>query len=194
MSRIIAAPGVVALLFIGSPMTDISAAILFGVAATTDYFDGYFARKYKDGSVYGTLMDPLADKFLVISALCMLQDIGRVSPIVVILLICRELAITGLRAVASSEGVIIAASKSAKWKTGTQMVAIPFMMVYPGIWGLPLFIVGKYLLWISLAISLTSAWNYMYSFFKKLRQIQSTRREKSIRKKSKARPQPASSN
>jgi CDP-diacylglycerol--glycerol-3-phosphate 3-phosphatidyltransferase len=63
--------------------------------------------------VYGKLMDPLADKFLVVSSLIMLQDLGRIHPIVVIILICREMAITGLRALASAEGVVIAASSTA---------------------------------------------------------------------------------
>jgi CDP-diacylglycerol--glycerol-3-phosphate 3-phosphatidyltransferase len=83
----------------------------------------------------------------------------------VILLICRELAITGLRALASAEGVIIAASSSAKWKTATQMVAIPFIMGR-SLFGVPLYTTGMWLLYISLGISLWSAKDYVVEFLR----------------------------
>ena len=164
------APLVVGLLFLKDPTWDLVAAIAFSIASITDFFDGYFARSQKAVTVYGKLMDPLADKFLVVSALVMLQDLGRIHPVVVILLICRELAITGLRALASSEGVIIAASTTAKWKTVTQMVAIPLMMVEQGLWGIPLYPIGLGLLYISLGISLWSAKDYVLGFFRSLRE------------------------
>jgi len=179
LARILAVPGVVGLLWFREHNMDIAAAWLFTAAAITDYFDGYYARKLNIETVYGKLMDPLADKFLVVSSLCMLQELGRVSVILVILLICREMAITGLRALASSEGVIIGASRSAKWKTATQMVAIPWLMVNPGILGIPLFQMGQVLIWISLAISLGSAFSYIVDFFRGLRE---NRRRKKIKK------------
>jgi len=163
--RIIFVPIVVGLLFLKDPRWDVVAALAFGVASITDYFDGYIARSQKIETVYGKLMDPLADKFLVVSALIMLQHIGRIHPVVVILLICREMAITGLRALASAEGVIIGASASAKWKTATQMVAIPFIMAQDGLFGLPLGTIGMLLLYISLGISLWSAQDYIVAFF-----------------------------
>src|SRR6202012_5350410 len=98
--RILFVPIVVGLLFLRETKWDVLAAILFGVASITDYLDGYVARMQKRERGYGKLMDPLADKFLVVSALIMLQELGRIHPIVVMLLICRELAITGLRALA----------------------------------------------------------------------------------------------
>lgn len=170
LSRVLFVPVVVACLFFRTPSWDLIAAILFGVASITDYFDGYLARKQKSESVYGKLMDPLADKFLVVSSLVMLQEIGRIHPVVVILLICREMAITGLRALASAEGVVIGASQSAKWKTATQMVAIPFVMVKQGLFGIPLYEIGLVLLYVSLAISLWSAKDYVVDFFKGLRE------------------------
>lgn len=163
-------PVVVGLLFIDDPTWDLIAAIVFGIASATDYLDGYVARIQKVETVYGKLMDPLADKFLVVSALVMLQEMGRIHPVIVIVLICREMAITSLRALASAEGVIIAASQSAKWKTGTQMVAIPFLMVEQGVFGIPLFAMGKGLLYISLAISLWSALDYVIDFIRGLRE------------------------
>lgn len=165
-------PIVVALLFLKDPKWDLTAAILFGVASLTDYFDGYLARKQKIVTIYGKLLDPLADKFLVVSALIMLLELGRIHPVVVTLLICRELAITGLRALASAEGVIISASTSAKWKTVTQMIAIPFMMVEQGLFGIPLMEIGVVLLYISLGISLWSAKDYILKFFTSLRERQ----------------------
>lgn len=168
-------PIVVTLLFQRDPIMDIVAALSFGVASITDYFDGYIARARKQVTVYGKLMDPLADKFLVVASVIMLQEMGRIHPIVVILLICRELAITGLRALASAEGVIIAASEGGKWKTATQMVAVPFLMVNPGIWGIPLFKIGMVLLYLSLAMSLWSAKDYVVNFFKAFRQSRKER-------------------
>ena len=168
LARMACVPFVVALLFIGNPKNDLIAALLFGAASITDYFDGYIARVQKSVSIYGKLMDPLADKFLVVSCLIMLQHLGRLHPVWVILLICRELAITGLRALASAEGVVMSSSQSAKWKTATQMVAIPFMMAKEPLFGVPIYPIGQVLLAISIAISMWSAVDYVVEFFKKL--------------------------
>jgi CDP-diacylglycerol--glycerol-3-phosphate 3-phosphatidyltransferase len=162
-------PVVVGFLFFKTPAWDIAAAIAFTVASITDYFDGYLARLYKLETVYGRLLDPLADKFLVACTLIMLQELGRIHPIVVMLLICREMAITGLRALASAEGVAMSTSSSAKWKTATQMVAIPLIIVQSALVGLPLYPLGMLLLYISLGISLWSAKDYMVDFFRAVR-------------------------
>ena len=162
-------PIVVGMLMVKDDGWDLVAAIAFGVASITDYFDGYLASVQKVETIYGRLLDPLADKFLVVSSLIMLQDLGRIHPVVVMLLVGREMAITGLRALASAEGVIIGASQSAKWKTATQMVAIPFLMVEQGLFGLPLFDVGQVLLFLSLAISLWTGLDYVIDFFKALK-------------------------
>ena len=180
--RIVFAPIVVGLLFIKDPTWDVVAAIVFAVASITDYFDGYIARTQKLETIYGKLMDPLADKFLVVSALIMLQEIERIHPVVVILLICREMAITGLRALASAEGVIIGASVTAKWKTATQMVAIPFIMARSGVFGLPLLPLGSVLLYISLGISLWSAKDYIVDFFRALKESRSKSKASKKRK------------
>lgn len=168
--RIVFVPVIVALLFLKDPTWDLVAAIIFAVASITDYFDGYLARTQKLETVYGKLMDPLADKFLVVSTIIMLQELGRIHPVVVILLICREMAITGLRALASAEGVIIAASASAKWKTATQMVAIPLIIANTNLFGIPLFQLGMALLYVSLGISLWSAKDYIVNFFSGLKE------------------------
>ena len=163
-------PIIVGCLFVKQPLWDVLAAIAFIIASITDAFDGYIARAQKAVTVYGKLMDPLADKFLVVSSLVMLQELGRIHPVVVIILICREIAITGLRALASAEGVIIAASKSAKWKTATQMVAIPMIMINQKVLGIPIFHIGLVLLYFSLLISLWSAKDYIFGFFKAVKE------------------------
>lgn len=168
--RILCVPCVIALLALKRPSWDLAAAILFGIASITDYFDGYLARRQNQETVYGKLMDPLADKFLVVSSLIFLQELGRISSIIVMILVCRELAITGLRALASAEGVIIAASRSAKWKTTTQMFAVPFIMVQDEILRFPFGKVGMLLLYVSLGISLWSAQDYIFDFIFKLRE------------------------
>ena len=180
LSRMAFVPVVVGLLYLKTPTWDIVAALLFAVASITDYFDGYIARSQKSVSVYGKLMDPLADKFLVVSCVIMLQELHRIHAVVVMLLICREMAITALRALASAEGVIISASRGAKLKTATQMVAIPLMMIQPGVWGIPLFKIGEVLLYISLGISLWSAFDYVIDFF---RALQEKRKNKKMLRK-----------
>lgn len=167
--RMVFVPIVVGMLFLRDPNWDIAAGLTFAAASITDYLDGYFARIQKNETVYGKFMDPLADKFLVVSSLIMLQELNRIHPVVVMILICREMGITGLRALASSEGVIIGASASAKWKTATQMVAIPFIMG-KGIFGIPLYDAGQVLLYISMAISLWSAKDYVVDFFRALKE------------------------
>ncbi len=180
--RIVFIPGIVAALAMKTPLWDVLAAIMFGLASLTDYFDGYLARKYKIETVYGKLMDPLADKFIVICSLIMLQQLGRMNAYVVMILVCRELTITGLRALASAEGVIVSASSGGKWKTATQMIAIPLLMV-PSIYDIPFYTLGMVLTYISLAFSLWSAKDYMVDFFRGLKKAQVARKEKRIEKR-----------
>jgi CDP-diacylglycerol--glycerol-3-phosphate 3-phosphatidyltransferase len=185
--RFLFVPFVVGLLFFNERRTDWIAALVFIIAAITDYFDGYLARSRKQVTIYGKLMDPLADKFLVVSSVVMLQYLGRIHPTVVILLICRELAITGLRALASAEGVIIAASDSAKWKTASQMIALPLIMIQapgePALSGIPFYPLGMGLLYISLGMSLWSAKDYVVAFFKELKETRRRRLEEKKRPK-----------
>jgi CDP-diacylglycerol--glycerol-3-phosphate 3-phosphatidyltransferase len=178
---------VVLCLFNGGVWMEFTAALIFGVASFTDFLDGYFARKLNLETVYGKLMDPLADKFLVICTLIMLQHMGRIHPIVVMLLVCRELTITGLRALASAEGVIVAASQGGKWKTATQMIAIPLLMLKDFstsyLNGFPLFEIGLGLTYISIGLSLWSAKDYTVGFFKGLKITHAARRERNREKR-----------
>ena len=185
--RIVFVPGVIACLSMGGIWWDFSAAALFGLASFTDFLDGYYARKYGQETVYGKLMDPLADKFLVICSLIMLQHLSRIHPIVVMLLVCRELTITGLRALASAEGVIVSASQGGKWKTATQMIAIPCLMLKDfsteHLHGFPLFEIGLWITYLSIGLSLWSAKDYMVGFFKGLKITHALRRERNREKR-----------
>jgi CDP-diacylglycerol--glycerol-3-phosphate 3-phosphatidyltransferase len=180
--RVVMVPAVILGLFQKTPAGDLAAAIFFGIAGITDYFDGYLARKHRIETVYGKLMDPLADKFLVICSLIMLQYLDRMSPVVVMILVCRELTITGLRALASAEGVIVGASSGGKWKTALQMTAIPCLMVKEGL-GIPFLAIGMWLTYLSLAFSLWSAQDYIVDFFKGLKVATALRKERRLQKK-----------
>ena len=107
------------------------AAIIFVGAAITDYYDGKIARKYNLITNLGKLLDPLADKILVISALVTLATFSQISLWFVIIIIFRELLITGLRSIVAAEGVVIAAESLGKWKTATQMIALTLIILIP---------------------------------------------------------------
>lgn len=117
---------------IGITMTmRVFAAIIFVGAAITDYYDGKIARKYNLITNLGKLLDPLADKILVISALVTLAKFSQISLWFVIIIIFRELLITGLRSIVAAEGVVIAAESLGKWKTATQMIALTLIILIP---------------------------------------------------------------
>ena len=107
------------------------ATIIFVGAAITDYFDGKIARKYNMITNLGKLLDPLADTLLVISAMVVFTKYDRLSLWIVLVIIFRELLITGLRSIVAAEGVVIAAETLGKWKTTTQMIALTIMILLP---------------------------------------------------------------
>ena len=166
--RIAVIPLVVFFLAYSNWENDFWAAVFFIAASISDFFDGYLARLYNVESVLGQLMDPVADKLLVMAALIMMIPLQRVSPILVLLLLSRDIFIAGIRAAAANERLVIAAGSFGKWKTGFQMVAIPALMLNRSIFGLfdsrPL---GFWLLWGSMILSLISAAQYIFEFFKK---------------------------
>lgn len=143
------------------------AGVFFGLAAISDWFDGYFARKYEVESTVGKLLDPVADKLLVTSALIMLIPLGRISPILVILIMGRDFLINGLRSIAASEGIVVKAGDVGKWKTAIQMFAIPAVMVKESYFGIPWPLLGVIALWFSLILSFVSAVQYLLGFFRK---------------------------
>ena len=110
--------------------TRIISFAIFAVASITDYFDGYIARKYNIVTNLGKLLDPLADKILVISALMVFVKYDKLSLWIALIIISRELLVTGLRSIAAAEGKIIAAEKLGKLKTVTQMIALCIMIIF----------------------------------------------------------------
>ena len=172
-ARIAAIPAVLTFLAYESRLNSFFAAMIFSLASLTDIVDGYLARKYQLTSVLGKFLDPLADKLLVASALIMLLPLGRIDAWIVIVIIAREMAITGLRSIASSEGLVIAARDLGKRKTSFQMVGIVFLMAhydYEIDWlvlagRVSFHRVGYVLVLISLVFSLWSAFDYFRSFF-----------------------------
>ena len=137
-------------------MLRILATIIFVGAAITDYYDGKIARKYNMITNLGKLLDPLADKILVISALITFAKFNQISLWFVIIIIFRELLITGLRSIVAAEGVVIAADKLGKWKTATQMVALTLIILIPFS-----FIVNNILLIIPLILTVVSGVEYV---------------------------------
>ena len=107
----------------------IIAVLIFIVAASTDSLDGYIARKHKLITNLGKLLDPLADKLLVSAVLVSLVDMGKLDAWICIVIISREFAVTGLRSICAAEGIVLAASKWGKWKTGVQITAIIALLI-----------------------------------------------------------------
>jgi CDP-diacylglycerol--glycerol-3-phosphate 3-phosphatidyltransferase len=122
--RILLVPVVVVALLEGTPNADMLAAVVFAVAAFTDGLDGYIARSRGSVTTFGKLMDPLADKLLIIAPLVSLVSLGRVAAWVAMVIIAREFAVTALRMLAVEQGVVIPASTLGKLKTITQVAAI----------------------------------------------------------------------
>lgn len=156
--RIIAIPVFIVVLMMGHRYT---ATVIFIAAALTDMLDGHIARKYDLVTNFGKLMDPLADKLLVMAALVCLVDLGNVAGWMVIVILAREFAVTGLRQVAAAEGIVIAAGATGKIKTITQMIAIPLLLLdnWPCRYiGVPL---DEIFLWIAVAMTIISGVEYI---------------------------------
>lgn len=112
------------------PVTHFVAAMIFLVASLTDWLDGYYARKYNLITNMGKFLDPLADKLLVSAAFILLVQLGLAPAWIVILIISREFAVTGLRLVASGEGIVLAASNMGKLKTVSQILSIALLLLH----------------------------------------------------------------
>jgi len=173
MGRVAAIPFFIWLLDSPTPIRGFWACILFTAAAITDLLDGYLARKLDVVSVLGKFLDPLADKLIVMAALVWLVSLRRVPAWVVVLLLAREISVTGLRSVAASEGVVISAGHEGKTKTALQMIGIvalvlgyPYHLSYLGIdlGVVDMVHVGQMLVYLSLLFSFASAAQYVRLF------------------------------
>ena len=158
--------------YVESRTNSFIAGLVYAVTGTTDFLDGWVARKKGLVTVIGKFLDPLADKLIVMAALVMLVHLGRVAAWVVIVVMAREFMVTGLRTIAMSEGIVIAAGQEGKQKTAFQVAAITFLIIhytYPVdmvffSFDLDANRVGTLLLYASLVFSVWSAWSYFRNF------------------------------
>jgi CDP-diacylglycerol--glycerol-3-phosphate 3-phosphatidyltransferase len=178
MLRMVMIPIFVVLLHKATPLSSLLAGSVFALAALTDVVDGFLARRWNMITMAGKLLDPLADKLIVAAALVMMASLGRIPAWIVIVLLSRELLVSGLRQIAVSEGLVIAAGQEGKWKTSLQLVGIVALCVYYthpihllfGVYDVNFNTVGLTLIFMSMLFSLWSAAVYFRAFIVKLAQ------------------------
>ena len=164
--RIAFVPFVLWMVFVDTITSKIVAFLLFAIASITDFFDGYFARKYNSVSISGKMLDPLADKFIVILTLVLLSSMNKISVLPVILILAREFYIFGIRSLAIENKLVIPAGMGGKIKTMLQMFSLGFFIVSPDVFkfvtniNFNTLLVGKILLWVSVFFSYESAFTY----------------------------------
>jgi CDP-diacylglycerol--glycerol-3-phosphate 3-phosphatidyltransferase len=164
--RILLVPLVVMFLLVPSANNDLWAVGIFLLGGATDLLDGYLARKREQITRLGILLDPIADKLLTYAAFICLVGLGLVPAWMVVIIVGRELAVSGLRAVASAQGLMIEASDLGKTKMVLQVAAISVVLLerpYPAL-RLP----GQALLWLVILFALWSAWQYFWNFGSRL--------------------------
>jgi CDP-diacylglycerol--glycerol-3-phosphate 3-phosphatidyltransferase len=174
MARIAMIPVFLVFTWRESRLDSFIACLIYAVTGATDFVDGWIARKKGLVTVIGKFLDPLADKLIVMAALVMLVHLGRVAAWVVIVIMAREFIVTGLRTIAMSEGIVIAAGQEGKSKTVFQVAAISMLILhyeYPVdavffTYTLDANRAGTWLLYVSLFFSVWSAWNYFTGFIR----------------------------
>ncbi|MBE0569248.1 MAG: CDP-diacylglycerol--glycerol-3-phosphate 3-phosphatidyltransferase [Deltaproteobacteria bacterium] len=169
LARIVALPAVVLLLLPGShrtisPESSIAAFLIFVFAALTDAFDGYIARRYHMITDLGKLLDPLADKLLVCAAMIMLIPTSRVPAWMAVIVVAREIGVTALRGMASTEGLVIAASALGKWKTVLLNIGVAMLILHYPFFGLPVHEMGYWVLVVGLVFTAWSGLDYFFRF------------------------------
>ncbi len=167
--RIVLVPFVVIFLISSSRVHVLIAAVIFGAASLTDWLDGLIARRRNQVTTLGQLLDPVADKLLVAAALVALVQIDRVPAWMVFVIVGRELAVTGLRAISASVGVIVSASQLGKYKTVSQYVAITLLILEKGVPPdyVPFHWFSYAALWAALGLTVVSGLDYFMRFFRK---------------------------
>lgn len=164
--RLVAVPAVVALMFWPEDHWSRWAALgVFALAAITDYFDGYFARAYAQQSALGRMLDPIADKLLVAASLLMLVADGTIHGWglwAAIVILCREILVSGLREFLAELRVSVPVSRVAKWKTTLQLLSLGFLIAGPaGETVLPgTILIGTVLLWLAAILTIYTGWDY----------------------------------
>ncbi len=168
-SRLLLIPIFVLLFSQPTPERSLAAAAVFGIAAITDLLDGYLARRRSEVTRLGRLLDPIADKLLVISGLILLVEFQRVSAVVAILIIAREVAVTGIRAISAAEGIVLSAETTGKYKMTAQVLAIMFLIVADSVdpeWNV--YAIGNVLLYGALMLGLISGAKYLVTFWRQI--------------------------
>ena len=173
LSRIVVIPLLVATFYVDDSTARWVACGLFVAAAITDWFDGWLARSRNQVSVLGRFLDPIADKLLVASALFMLGAFDRVSTVSylpALIIVLREILVSGLREFLAEVRVGMPVSRLAKWKTGIQLTAIPVLLVGDaGPAWLPTRDLGEVGLWLAAVLTLITGWDYLQSGIRHIR-------------------------
>ncbi|OPY09284.1 MAG: CDP-diacylglycerol--glycerol-3-phosphate 3-phosphatidyltransferase [Syntrophaceae bacterium PtaB.Bin095] len=141
-------------------------AALFVLAALTDFLDGYIARRYQLVTTMGKFLDPIADKLVVNTAMILMIPIGRIPAWIVAIIIIRDFTVDGMRSVASSEGIILQASRLGKQKTVCQIFAVTALMIHYPFLGLDAHVVGTVILYVALILTLYSGLDYLMKFYR----------------------------
>ncbi len=165
LARVAAVPVIILLLVSPGVVLSVVAALFFLLVCITDWLDGYVARKRGLVTSLGKFLDPLADKLLIISSFIMLIPLGRVPAWVVTLIVAREIAVTGLRAVASDMGVVIAAGRLGKVKTVFQIVCVASLLAHHTFYGLDFHAIGFFTLIPTFILTMWSGVDYFVRFF-----------------------------
>jgi CDP-diacylglycerol---glycerol-3-phosphate 3-phosphatidyltransferase len=169
--RILIIPVLVYLLSYPDRLSGLLAALLFLLASITDYFDGYLARRNRSVSDVGKILDPLADKLMIASALIMLTALDRpdepgVPAWLVVVIIAREIAVTVIRGIALTEGIVMQAETLGKYKFILQAFAVVALLIHYNYWGVDFFAAGMYFLALSTILALWSGVSYFGQFFR----------------------------
>jgi len=164
--RILAIPIILILLFSTGRLYQVITALLFLLAAVTDTLDGYLARRRGMVTTLGKFLDPLADKLLIVTALIALIPARGIPFWMVIVIVGREIAVTGLRGIAASQGTIISASALGKYKTVFEVASISFLILNGDYLGISFHPVGMGLLWVALILAVFSAVDYFNKFLR----------------------------
>lgn len=185
--RILLVPVLVVVLMTRVTRFEVIGVLVFWAASITDFFDGYLARRWNQVTTLGKLLDPLADKLLIAGALLSLVELKLAPAWMVFIILAREMAVTGLRAIAVEEGIVIAADWIGKWKLGAQIAAISCLILGPqldrwlydwtGVEVFKFFIqlnrpysffvgMGVILLWVAMALAIWSGYSYFHEFWK----------------------------
>ncbi|HEY4811360.1 MAG TPA: CDP-diacylglycerol--glycerol-3-phosphate 3-phosphatidyltransferase [Solirubrobacteraceae bacterium] len=165
--RIMLVPALVVALLGNTPGGDVLAAVVFALASLTDFIDGYLARARDSITTFGKLMDPLADKLLIVAALISLVSLHRLAAWVAMVIITRELAVTVLRLAATQAGVVMAASMFGKVKTCLQIVTI---LAIIAVHGPPVWVTA--LLYVTVVVTVLSGLDYFFGLRRRMQQAQ----------------------